>query len=210
MLNKYIEELKKIKLLSLDEEKVLWSKIASGDEEARNQLVLSYQPLVFKTALGFSIKEEQLLELVQEGVVGLMEAVDRFEPSRGVAFSLFAIHRIKGRMLDYLKKSSSSGVLCLDYPLSETDTLLDRLVATDAGPEELAEENFLVAKVKQAIDSLPEKEQKVLEGIYLEDMSPDKMAQVIDVSRTHIYRLQKQGVKRVRGMLSKFIHDLKW
>ena len=210
MLNKYIEELKKITLLSLDEEKALWSKISAGDEEARNQLVLSYQPLVFKTALSFNVKQEQTLELVQEGIVGLMEAVDRFEPARGVAFSLFAIHRIKGRMLDYLKKSSSSGVLCLDYPLSESDTLLDRLVATDAGPEELAEEKFLVAKVKQAIDSLPEKEQKVLEGIYLDDISPDRMAQAIDVSRTHIYRLQKQGVKRVRGMLSKFIHDLKW
>ena len=49
----------------------------------------------------------------------------------------------------------------------------------------------------------------MLTGIYLEDRSDADMADSIHVSLGHIYRLQKQGVKRIRGMLSHFIADLK-
>lgn len=210
MLNKYIEELKKIKILTSEEEKALWPKIRAGDDEARSRLIISYQPLVFKTAMSFKVSHEQVIELVQEGMVGLIEALERFDYERGVAFSLFAMHRIKGRMLDYLKKSFKTDVLCLDYPISETDTVIDRLAATTAGPEEVAEEKLIISKVKQVLGCLPEKEQKVLQGLYLDEVSPDKMAKMIEVSQTHVYRLQKKGVKRIRGMLSKFMHDIKW
>lgn len=210
MLNKYIEELKKIKLLSQEEERSLWIMISDGDAEARSKLIINYQPLVFKTAMSFNVSREQVMELVQEGMVGLMEAVEKFDYKRGIAFSLFAMHRIRGRMLDYLKDCSFKDELCLDYQLTETDTLLDRLATSEAGPEEIAEENFLVAKVRQMMNRLPEKEQKTLEGIYLEEMTPGSVAKKIEVSQTHVYRLHKQGVKRIRGMLSKFIHDIKW
>ena len=210
MLNKYIEELKKIKILTLEEEKSLWPKIAAGDDEARSRMILSYQPLVFKTSMRFKLSHEQAFELIQEGMVGLIEALERFDYARGVAFSLFAMHRIRGRMLDHIKKTSHADVLYLDCPLSETDTIIDRLATTDAGPAEIAEENLMIDKVKQVLGCLPEKEQKVLQGIYLEDMPPEKMAKMIEVSQTHVYRLQKKGVKRIRGMLSKFMHDIKW
>ena len=56
---------------------------------------------------------------------------------------------------------------------------------------------------------LPEKEQRVLTGMYLEDQSAQNVADAINVSLGYVYRLQKQGVRRVRGMLSRFIHDFK-
>lgn len=63
-------------------------------------------------------------------------------------------------------------------------------------------------KVTQAMERLPQKEQQVLTGIYLEDKSASDLAASIDVSLGHIYRLQKQGVRRVRGMLSRLMSDL--
>jgi RNA polymerase sporulation-specific sigma factor len=54
---------------------------------------------------------------------------------------------------------------------------------------------------------LPEKEQKVITGMYLEDRPAQAVAEAIDISRGHVYRLQKKGVRRIRGMLSRFIHD---
>ncbi len=59
----------------------------------------------------------------------------------------------------------------------------------------------------QAMDRLPMKEQQVLQGMYLEDQTAQFVADSIDVSLGHVYRLQKQGVRRIRGMLSRFIHD---
>ncbi len=197
-------------MLTLEEDHLLWGKIAGGDIVARTELITSYQPLVFKTATAFRLQEDTLKELVQEGMVGLIEAVERYDVSRGVAFSLFAVHRIKGRMRDYLKTSFCSKGLCLDASAFEDDTFLDRLVDYSAGPEEVAEENFLIGKLKQVLGCLPEKEQKVLRGLYIDQVSAESLAASIEVSRAHIYRLQKKGVRRARGMLSRLIHELKW
>lgn len=210
MLGKYIEEIKKIKMLSPQEEKDLWSNIADGDIDSRSKIIINYQPLVFKTALKFSLPEEQTLELVQEGMVGLIESLERFDHTRGVAFSLFALHRIRGRMIDCLKKYYGNDMAYLDEPVYDSETLLDKIADEKAGPDRIIEEQDVLRRVKQSLDALPEKEHKVVCGIYLDDLTPENMAQTIASSRTHVYRLQKQGIKRMRGMLSKFMHEIKW
>ena len=65
MLQKYLEELKKVNLLSPEEEKELWIREAEGDEAAHRKLVSSYQPLVFKSAARFHMPEEITMELIQ-------------------------------------------------------------------------------------------------------------------------------------------------
>ena len=77
MLNSYLEELKKIKLLAREEELELWRASAAGSEDAYHRLISSYQPLVFKVATGFRVPEAQIRELIQEGTVGLLEAAER-------------------------------------------------------------------------------------------------------------------------------------
>ena len=119
VLNSYLEELKKIKLLSREEELALWEACAAGSEEAHHRLISSYQPLVFKVAMGFSLPEVQIRELIQEGTVGLLEAAERYDYQKGVAFSLFAVHRIKGRMLDYLEREYGKKTLSLDSETNE-------------------------------------------------------------------------------------------
>ena len=79
MLNNYLEELKKIKLLSREEELELWREREAGNGEAYHRLISSYQPLVFKVATGFRLPEGQLRELIQEGTVGLLEAAERYK-----------------------------------------------------------------------------------------------------------------------------------
>lgn len=71
MLQQYLTELKKIKMLSPEEERELWIREEEGDEAAHQKLISSYQPLVFKTAVQFHMPEEITLELIQEGTVGL-------------------------------------------------------------------------------------------------------------------------------------------
>ena len=70
-----------------------------GDQSAYRKIITAYQPLVFKIAMAFRLTETQTLELIQEGTVGLLEAAEKFDYTRGVAFSIFASHRIRGRML---------------------------------------------------------------------------------------------------------------
>lgn len=208
MLQQYLSELQKIKLLELEEELALWKACASGDQNAYRKIITAYQPLVFKIAMAFRLTEAQTLELIQEGTVGLLEATEKFDYQRGVAFSIFASHRVRGRMLDFLNCEYGNQSLSLDEVNAAGFAWSECLVSNEATPFELAERHFLNDKVTQAMERLPQKEQQVLTGIYLEDKSASDLAASIDVSLGHIYRLQKQGVRRVRGMLSRLMSDL--
>ena len=207
MLQGYLEELRKTSLLEPEEELELWRRDADGDEAAHQRLMTAYQPLVFKIAASFRLPEAETMELIQEGMVGLLEAAESYDYKRQVAFSLFASYRIKGSMVNYLRKSSEKGMLYLDSELSNGFTLSDALPSELASPSEVAEQQLLCEKVAQAMDRLPLKEQQVLQGMYLEDRTAQAVADAIDISLGHVYRLQKQGVRRIRGMLSRFIHE---
>jgi RNA polymerase sporulation-specific sigma factor len=206
MLQGYLEELGKTKLLEPTEERALWERVAQGDLQAHKKLMTAYQPLVFKIAISFQLPEGDTMELIQEGMVGLLEAAENYDYTRGVAFSVFASFRIKGSMVDYLKKSNS-GALYLEGDLGSGLTLGETLTSAQASPTELAERQLLHEKVTQALGRLPEKEQQVITGMYLEDKTAQSVADAIDISLGHVYRLQKKGVRRIRGMLSRFIHD---
>ena len=207
MLQEYLEELRKTELLTADQEKELWEQRSSGSLQAHTQLMTAYQPLVFKQAMQFQLPEAETMELIQEGMVGLLEAAESYNPSRGVAFSLFASYRIKGCMLNFLKKSSHTGILYLEDELREGYSLADTLAAEGVSPGEIAERHYLQEKVNQAMLRLPVKEQQVLTSLLLEDVAAQDVALDQNMSLGHVYRLRKQGVRRIRGMLSRFIHD---
>lgn len=125
----YLKELRKVKTLDLEEEQALWAAFKErGDEGARQRLIESYQPLVFKQAAPFA-QLDCALDLIQEGTVGLIEAAERYDHTRGVAFSLFAVHRIRGRMMDFLRREGQVDVACMEENL-EGGNLKENLVDT--------------------------------------------------------------------------------
>ena len=209
MLQKYLTELKKIKMLSPEEERELWIREEEGDEAAHQKLTSSYQPLVFKTAVQFHMPEEITLELIQEGMVGLLEAVESYDYTKGVAFSLYAVHRIRGRMCDFMNREFSRDELSLDRETAEGWSLAEFIPGLQLLPEEVVERHAVSSRVSQAIERLPQKEKQVLQGIFLENKTPLVLAADIKVTPGHIYRLEKQGVRRIRGMLSRFMRDFK-
>ena len=207
-LEDYMKELQSVELLEPDEEAALWRAYKSGgDMAARRRIIESYQPLVFKQALPYRALPN-IMDVIQEGTVGLIEAVERYEPARGVAFSLFAVHRIRGRMLDFLKKEGASDIACMDARPDEGGESMKESLADAAALSvpETAESHELAGRLHAAMDRLPEKERAVLTGVYLESQPIDAMADALDVSTSHVYRLQKSGIRRVRGMLSRFMH----
>ena len=209
MLQKYLTELKKIRMLSPEEERELWIREEEGDEEAHQKLISSYQPLVFKTAVQFHMPEEVTLELIQEGTIGLLEAAESYDYTKGVAFCLYAVHRIRGRMCDFMNREFSREEVSLDRKTAEGWSLAEFIPGMQLLPEEVAERHAVSSRVSQAIDRLPQKEKQVLQGIFLENKTPSVLAADIKVTPGHIYRLEKQGVRRIRGMLSRFMRDFK-
>lgn len=207
----YLEELKKIKILDQSEEQALWSKVSVGCIDSRAKIIISYQPLVFKEAMKLNTDGDICMELVQEGMVGLIESLERFDHQRGVAFSLFAMHRIRGKMLDYLSREKSKHKLSLDKEIVRGSNIafVDLLVDSGVTAYELVEEQLMIGKLQSALERLPTKEKFVIQGIYLQEQSPIVLAETINVSLGHLYRLRKKGMQRIRGMLSSFIHEWK-
>jgi RNA polymerase sigma factor for flagellar operon FliA len=85
----------------------LWADYkASGEREARDRLIVHYSPLVKyvagRVAVGLPQSIEQA-DLVSYGIFGLIDAIDKFEPSRGIKFETYAIARIKGAIIDELR-----------------------------------------------------------------------------------------------------------
>lgn len=205
-LDQYMKELNRVQLLAPEEEQALWQAFKEEhDTAARQRLIESYQPLVFKQAMPFS-HLTCIMDVIQEGTVGLIEAVERYDHTRGVAFSLFAVHRIRGRMLDFLRREGRVDIACMEENLEDASgNLKENLVDTAASVPEQAESHELSGRLHQAMARLPAKERAVLEGMYLRSEDAAQMADNLQVSSSHIYRLQKSGIRRVRGMLSRFM-----
>ncbi|MBQ7516269.1 MAG: sigma-70 family RNA polymerase sigma factor [Schwartzia sp.] len=203
----YIRELDDVETLAPEREAALWRAFKEErDEAARREIIQSYQPLVFKNALPYRTLDS-VMDLVQEGTVGLIEAVESYDHRRGVAFSLFAVHRIRGRMMDFLKKEGSSALACIDGAMDEDGlSVKDRLVDTAASVSEQAEVHELSARVREALSRLPQKERLVLEQVFLGRAEVREVAEQMNLSPSHIYRLQKTGIRRIRGMMSRFMH----
>ena len=205
MLEQYKEFLSRLTLLSLDEEKALWKQYKEEDElGARQRLIENYQPLVFREAMKYGLQETVTLDLIQEGTVGLMEAVERFEPSHGVAFSLYAVHRIRGRMLNFLSENKNEILL---EEGEDEKVFLSRAVEDTAF--ECADKSALHEAVDSAVSRLPGREQEVIRSVYLAEQTAAETASAMDVSTAYVYQLEKRGIRRLRGMLSKLMHERK-
>ena len=86
----YLKEKGKISLLSLDEETELSKRIAEGDETAKNRLAESNLRLVVSIAKRYVGRGMLFLDLIQEGNIGLMKAVEKFDAEKGYKFSTYA------------------------------------------------------------------------------------------------------------------------
>jgi RNA polymerase sigma-32 factor len=103
-LQRYLNEISQYHLLTRDEERELGARVQEhGDSEAAYKLVTSNLRLVVKIALEFQrVWMQNLLDLIQEGNIGLMQAVKKFDPYKNVKFSYYASFWIKAYILKFI------------------------------------------------------------------------------------------------------------
>jgi RNA polymerase sporulation-specific sigma factor len=202
MFEDYLRELQRVALLRPAEESGLWQAFrATADLDSRQRLIEAYQPLVFKIVMGLRPPESHLMDLIQEGCVGLIESVERFDPARGARFSTFATYRIRGRVLNALDRIRVD--VSLDQALASSDETSPLARLTDSATASAlngVEDRALVAHVLTVIDSLPPRERAVLTAV-VKAREPRQAARELDISLSHFYRLQKQAVDHLRDLL---------
>ena len=105
-LETYIQTVNRFPILSAEKEQALARRLREHDDlEAARELVLSHLRLVVSIARGYLGYGLPHADLIQEGNVGLMKAVKRFDPERGVRLVSFAIHWIKAEIHEYILRN---------------------------------------------------------------------------------------------------------
>jgi RNA polymerase sigma-32 factor len=103
----YVREIARHGILTRGEEEEITGRVILGDREARQRLITANLRLVVKIALQYSHFQPNLLDLVQEGNMGLVRAVKKYDPTRGTRFSTYASFWIRAFILKYLMDDRS-------------------------------------------------------------------------------------------------------
>lgn len=102
-LKQYLNEISKHKLLSLEEERELTQKLhETGDIETAKKLVLANLRLVVKIAMEYRSAYKNVMDLIQEGNIGLMKAVSKYNPDKGAKLSYYSSWWIKSYILKFI------------------------------------------------------------------------------------------------------------
>ena len=104
-LDQYIHTVNSIPLLTPEEEHNLAERKMGGDIEAAKQLILSHLRVVVSIARGYDGYGLNQADLIQEGNIGLMKAVKRYEPDRGARLFSFAVHWIKAEIHEFILRN---------------------------------------------------------------------------------------------------------
>jgi len=107
-LKRYIGEVNRIPLLEQEEEFSLARRVREqGDRDAAHRLVTSHLRLVVKVALGYRGYGLPVAELISEGNLGLMQAIERFDPEKGFRLTTYAVWWIRAAIQQYIIRSKS-------------------------------------------------------------------------------------------------------
>lgn len=150
-LNVYLKEISTTPLLTREEEVELAAKIQAGDTDARERMINSNLRLVVKIAQDYSNYGLPLVDLISEGNMGLMKAVERFDPEKGGKVSTYAAWWIK----QSIKRALANQSKTIRLPVHMVDkiarmrrvaTVLTEELGREPSTEEIAEELGLPVK----------------------------------------------------------------
>lgn len=141
----------------------------------------------------------ELDDLIQDGVVGLLQAAQRFTEGHGASFATFAGHRVRGAMLDRIRSSftRSQAVRAVqgDRPLYEQWTMAD----ADSRPHDVPVDAITSAWLRRQVEALPARERLVVEAVYFDGLTEKDTAPIAGLSETGVNYVRRQALKRLRG-----------
>ena len=250
---------------AVDTEK-LWSEYhKKPTAEIREQLILAYAQLVKLVAgrlsmyLGHNVEFE---DLVSYGIFGLIDAIDKFDPDKNVKFETYARLRIRGTILDYIRKmdwiprtvrqrqrqideaikqiemrtgkAASDEEIAAELGLSEEEYCnwqsqlkvtnvisLNEFEEQGAGPEpvmdashnshfarpeDVVEEAELKQMLIDSLELLTEKERRVIELYYYEDLTLKEISRVLEVSESRISQLHTKALVKMRKKMGPYMN----
>jgi len=227
------------------------------DPQLREQLILAHMNLVRYLARKFANRGEPLEDLIQVGTIGLINAIDRFDPSRSIRFATYATPTIvgeirrhfrdrgwavkvprrlqelslaankltdqltqeldraptvaeiadrlgvdEGQALEALELGELYELPSLDREMGEDSEESGAVLADYVGQIDTAMERFeRRARLAQALNTLPERERRIIEMRFFSNLSQTEVARRLKISQMHVSRLQQRALERLRELV---------
>lgn len=198
--------------LSEEEENLIISRLETGDAKARSILIEHNLRLVVYIAKKFENTGIGIEDLISIGTIGLIKAVNTFEPKKNIKLATYASRCIENEILMYLRRNKNKGEVSLDEPLN-TDWDGNELLLSDVlGTESDMIYKHLEGEVEkdvlwEAVKKLSEREQTIiilrfgLNGG--EEKTQKEVADILGISQSYISRLEKRILKRLKKEMRK-------
>jgi RNA polymerase sigma factor for flagellar operon FliA len=197
---------------------VLWTNYKQKPmPEIKKQIIGSYTNLVHYVIHNFKFMKLNVVEekdYFQFGVEGLSEAIDRFDPDYGTKFETYAIQRIRGKIIDELRKlqikprsKNLEGEIkytniSIDQPYnSDEDFTLNEVLASEYNsPEQVLLEDEKKKLLVKAIKKLNTRERLIITLYYFENLNYKEISEIIDITISRISQIHLKIIKELRGL----------
>ena len=210
MINIYHRDISRFRTLSAEEEQELLKQVKLGDEQARKTLIESNLRLVTKIARQYRRPKIELLDLIQEGNIGLIEAVDKFDAEMGYRFSTYAVWSIRKAIQEFLGEENTIESLdsiiedngeevFLSDMIKDAETILGgpSCEIIDAQLEQIEEQQ----RIFERLDTIPEREREVLMMLYGfkgKPMSLQDIADLLGMSHERVRCIKNTALERLK------------
>ena len=212
----YYDDLKKYKPLTKSKEKHLLRLCRNGNTKAKNELLEANLKFVFDIAKHYTGRGLSISDLISEGNMGLLRAVDKFDESKDVKFISYAVWWIRQAMLEAISKKKRLIMVEID-PTRPNDEIFERNVSDDEDErltngdtsfsnEKDEEKKQLSIDQKEAISkllkSLNTREREIIESYYglgdSEELTLTEIGKKYNLSSERVRQIKKQSLKKLR------------
>ena len=189
--------------MAAEDRELLRAWCEDHDGDARRRLIEGNLPLVRALAQRFASRGEQLDDLTQVGALGLIKAVDRYDPLRGSSFTAYAVPTIVGEIRRHLRDTAQpvrvprgngrERIVVRAVPFDS-----DVSASRDAGAEhrlELGEER---AVIQAGLRALPRRQRRIVQLHYFGNVSQRGIASQLGLSQVHVSRLLNDSLGKLR------------
>ncbi|NGQ93729.1 RNA polymerase sporulation sigma factor SigE [Brevibacillus sp. SYP-B805] len=201
--------------LTREEEEILLARLPSGDAAVRSMLIERNLRLVVYIARKFENTGINIEDLVSIGTIGLIKAVNTFDPEKNIKLATYASRCIENEILMYLRRNNKiRSEVSFDEPLNidwdGNELLLSDVLGTENDTIYKNIEDQVDRKLlKKALDKLTERERIIMElrfGLAGEEEKTQKdVADLLGISQSYISRLEKRIIKRLRKEFNKMV-----
>ena len=173
----------------------LWRDCAAGNEEAREELILANRPMVYWLAKKLKVPYSTYQDLIQEGMLALINAVDSFDVERNIRFSTFAYYKFRCRIINFLQRVEAKAPLPVDEAVLVDEGAESSLLYNESSRSEWS------IDLENALSQLSERESDIINALIMEGRVAREVASEKNIDISHVYRIRRKALAKLKSWL---------